>query len=429
MSTQIEEAVVVEENCSTTVLTVVAAEALPALPEIFDKEEAIEIIREHFEKFNVEIKTPADVKTIKAGQKILRDSRLAWVKSIKENLHGPAKAWLDKLKSDYEAVEAEFKAKELIFKERNDAWEKKKLEEKQAEENRKTLLLGQRIEKIVSLGGKSDGTQYLFSYDLTLSSNIALLKEMTEETWNAHVEEIQASFTAEEARIASEKEESEQAAKKVLLQSASLNEKRTNIRLKELLKLEGFTGDADNGYVNERLFVITHEQVLTIEDEEWEDLILLANAEPVKEEPKAAAPVQSTQGGAIGWGGGAPKSTPAPVEIPKEEVKPAAVDLSSDDDDEFPWLAEEKTESMMKVADKMEASLEEPKVSADLGIKQRMLNFSKVTPFISFEIGGNFLMRIFPAEDAVSVCGDVDSDFIAASGSVNETLSFALIKK
>lgn len=425
MSTEnIQEAEVVEEGkAAVNVLTVFTPEDKPQLPEILDKESALLIIQTEFDKHNVDIKDTKDTanyKKVVAGLKVLRDSRLAWDKSIEQNVYKPAKEWFEALGADYDAIVAEFKAKELLLKTKKEAIDAQKKKEKEDEENKKTLELGNRIEKIVSLGGKSDGKKYVFDYDLTLFSDIGLLKEMSADDWDKHIAEIQAAFDVEKKRLADAKKDSDALLLANQNQATELNLKRTRLRRKEL-QLEGFIGTPENGYMNESFFTVSEQQLLELEDDAWDALILSASEEPaaeVKTTPVVAkVEVKSTGGGAIGWGG-----SPAPVEIPKvSEVAP--VNVAEDDDEQFPWLAGLDEDKPAEVVQP------EAKASEELGIKQRTLNFSKVNPFIKFKMG-DFVIRMFPTEDEDVVYADLKEEgMIAMDGPINETLSFVLISE
>ena len=157
---------------------------------------------------DIEIKGTNDkdnYKLVVAGIKELRDSRLAWDKSVDQNMLAPAKEWYESVKNDISTIINDFKSKEEALKAKKTKIDNDKQKEKDAIEAKKVKAMAERIETIVNLGGKSDGVRYLFDYDITLFVSIASLKDLDDKKWKNALQEIQDAYDYEQKRLADQK--------------------------------------------------------------------------------------------------------------------------------------------------------------------------------------------------------------------------------
>lgn len=383
----IEEAVIVEEN---GVAVLDSNFEKPTLPVLLDKEGSIAKIKASLANYkDVVIADTSDTKNYKlvvAGMKELKDSRLAWVKSVKENILEPAKLFYDTIKSDITAIEAEFKTSEQLLRDKKDAIDLKKEQEKKAEEERKTKVLGERIEKLVTLGGKSTNGGYVFDYDLTICISISALRDFTEDEFTSTIAEVQTAYNAEEKRKSDLAIEQENQRKANVLLQAQLNEKRTRLRRKELLYDE-FDMNTP-GFYTKNGVKFTDDDILNFTDEHWDSLIEEASIIPT-DSPEKEEIVRPNFGG-----GGAmkPSASFETTDVAKPTPSKGFVMPVIDDEGEEPAM------SQLKLS------------STDVVLSH---TFTEEKPYLSF-IVGKFIYRIYPIELSDAAFSDVDEELIVA---------------
>lgn len=402
MKETIEDAVVVEE----TALTVLDNNfEKPVLTFALNKEESLTKIADAFKKYEtVEIKDTKDKENyslVVAGIKEMKDSRLAWSKSVEENLTGPAKAWVNGLTADVKAIIEAFKTNEEKLRVKKDAIDQKKKDEKAEEEKQKLVLLGQRIEKLVSFGGKSDGKKYTFDYDLSIHVDLTALKDFSEEKWTTKLEEIEEAFKAEETRIQEEKDEADALAAANLKKSNELADKMKKLRIKELL-LNGFVSDTPTGdSYSKGNYTITEGDIELKSDEEWDAMVAF---EPV-ETNLVASGVVSTESDALPW------------ETDKETSKRLVGTVN-----DFDNGMDEHTAP--RVEEPMVTAMETPVAkSYDVTLK-----YSESAPYIDVDCD-HLVFRIYPTELKALALINVDAERLAITSDATEELQVSVIAK
>lgn len=392
MAEEIEEAQIVTEETGVILKSEFTA---PALPTVLDKDGSLELIKKarlKYESIKVDgTKDKANYKLVVGGIKELKDSRLAWIKSVKETVLTPADAWLKTLKEDIKEIEQAFKDGEEALRIEKDRIDTLKAEEAQAEENRKTALLATRVEILVGLGGKQSNNQYVFDYDMALFVTVAQMKESNDKQWEAIMKDIQKSYDAEQKRIEDVRLAQEAEQLKLQSQVADLNAERTEMR-KEILEARGFEFEPVLEVYIKGETAITSSQVINLDATAWKEAI---------------TPVVKPEQSAIVDNVAAKEETP--VEAPKSAMQP-----SQSFDEPKPTA-----KFVMPVID------DEPdQKKIDITI-----NFTEEKSFISFNLG-IFTQRIYPIEFAEIAMRDIDAEFIMSSGTIvgHEGLMFSSYK-
>ncbi|WP_312697001.1 hypothetical protein [Sphingobacterium mizutaii] len=412
-TTEIEEAVIVEETTAVSILN--ADFTAPVLQPAINKEESLQKIREVKDKYkDVEIadtKDKSNYDLVSAGMKEFKDSRIAFVKSANENLLNPVKTWLDGEKESLALIVEELKDGEQTLRNKKEAIDQAKKDEKAAAEKLKLERMAGRIQSIVSTGGKDSGAKYVFDYDLTLSVSINEIKDLEDDKWAEKLAEVQSAWNAEQKRIADEKEAQEKAAAeaKELLNSNLAT--RTRLRLKEL-KLEDFTLEEGTWFKSGTPYV-NQWDIENTSDEDWDAMIEKANLHA--EEIEAATAIEKS-----------PETEDESLPFDDEP-------LPFTDDEELPFdtdpLPTFNPEEAASIADQVEDHMQ-PLIDAfqteETIFTNIHLTFSLEHPFYEVEITQKLSQIVFPA-DLRDVA--LEGREIAKEGVIVGDLHFALVKR
>lgn len=279
---------------------------------------------------------------------------------------------------------------------------------RQEAEKAKDELAVTRAEEMIALGGVYDGQgTYNFSYDGALFITSENLRELVDEAYLLKKDEIQTSFDLEQKRLQAIEDAKAQETTKLKSQVEDLNEERTEFR-KEQLEMKKFKWDGVGFYVKGEE-VISEDQILNLDKDQWKELF----------NPKPTVETHEQVGGEAGYvtvprmttgsvGGFTPESTSSHAE--PTQAPPVTDSIVGDFAGFVPVEQEEVATEAMK----------EP---VDITVLTRSLVFSQVKPFISFMVGSEYTMTIFPNEyaDKIQI-----SDELLMDGTVNEQLQFKL---
>lgn len=275
----------------------------------------------------------------------------------------------------------------------------KKAREAEAEFQRRVGLL------IANGAVTTDGSSFSFPHDTNLEINAVLLKEMELDVFEAEFTEIEASWKKEVARLDKIKadKEAEEAAFKA--QIATLNEKRTKVRRKEL-KYDEFE-EIEPGVWSKNDVQFTEDDILTLEDEIWESRLDIANEmvapDMPEEEPQVISPIASGNLKASSASSGDWK--------PRTPLHTLGAEFA----DEFEEVIVEEAPEPVKVEAK---------------VFTRSFVFTETNPYVEFEvITGKFLQRIFPVEFATLASISIADGSILNAGAINDQLAFIVFKK
>ena len=413
MKEQIEEAELVKDETAVAILSTEFTQL--AFPKILDREASIAMIKEVRDEYSgiviADTKDKANYDKVVLGIRTLRDSRLPWKKAVDQVIANPAKAWVKGIADDIKAIEDYFKEGEAELKDKKEAIDEKKKEEKAAEDNRKAQLLVGRIQKLVEFGGKSDEIHYLFEYDLTLHVKIATLKDMEEDKWQVLLHSIKTAYDLEQERLKQVQIDSQNQLQQVNDLAASLATKQKAIRIKEL-NFSGFKPSMVvlGGYEHVSAFpgrVITPADIDQLAEDLWDHMML--------EFANYVAPVQAA----------------APTGFVTQAV-PAANGFQQftqglDTDDEMGYLPTQPQSFEQVKPEPVVKEIPGASEAADQGM-DIVLHFDSKTPYIEFELGGGLVQRIFPVEATgyAKVGLEPDSYYV---GSVKDNLKFIVFQK
>jgi len=403
----IEEAVIVEE--STSIL--LADFKAPVLPKLIDRTTSIVTIKESLKEYSeIEIngtKDKANYDKVSKGMAKFKSDRVAWEKSVNQSISEPVKQWLADTKSDIAEIVAEFKSAEGILRAKKDAIDTLKAEEKQAAETAKLKVMAERIEAIVNLGGKSDGTRYLFDYDITLFVSIAQLKDMEEVKWKNELAEIKKAYDFEQDRLADQKKVEEELAEANNTKEKELKEKQRKLRIKELT-LMGFTHitpdndmfeDKDGNQVG--IGAIDEDS-----DEEWDEMIAQLQSVDKSEDIDDLYNLLLE----------VPQTTEPYTDLSFEPIIKAAI----------PAIDYEPKEELS--FDIVKAEEEMSNMAMDNGFKTVVLQFDALDPYIEFPMGEGFIQRQFHTDFSDYAFELTPNQTVVLKGEINHQLQFLLIK-
>jgi len=412
---EIEEAVIVEES-TAILLTDFKA---PVLPKLINKDQSIEKIRESLKTYDDVViegtKDKENYTLVSKGMAKMKSDRIAWKKAVTENLSEPVAKWLAETKLEISAIETEFKDAESTLRTKKEAIDNLKAEEKQAAETAKLKVMSERIEVIVNLGGKSDGTRYLFDYDMTLSISLTSLKDLEEKKWLIELKEIQNAWDFEQKRLADQKLVEEQLSLANATKEKELHDKQIALRIKEL-KFEGFMPrDINNTFFdhpNGNFVADIHINEYTVE--EWDALILSLQYSEALEyngedslDDMSLSLAQDQE-----FNDGVAKGAYSEIN-PTQEL---AFNLTEDNNVDLPFNDDVKAEE------------EIAEMSNDNGLVFVGLEFDALDPYIEFEMGKGYIQRIFHPSFKDYATELTPTQQIVLQGEVNEDLQFVFIK-
>jgi len=418
---EIEEAVIVTEPTAILVTDFKA----PVLPKLINKEQSIATIKESLKTYEDVVidgtKDKVNYALVAKGMKEMKDSRLAWKKAVTENLSQPVIDWLAETKLDISAIEDTFKEGESLLRTKKEAIDNLKTKEKEEAEAAKLKVMTQRIETIVNLGGKSDGTRYLFDYDITLFVSLANMKDLDEKKWLPVLKEIQDAWHYEQKRLADQKLIEEQLAEANATKEKELKDKQTKLRIKEL-NLNGFLATDRDGNFWEHTngHIVADVQINDYTDEEWDQLIegvqFAESLEDNEEEEEDLDDTSLTLAQDQELNDGVPQGTYSGGIIFPEGHKHAtvaAIDHTADNNVDLPFADDEpETEVDLENGDSV----------------QYTLDFNTGYPYVEFPKGKGFIERIFLPRFADYAHELTESQQLVLEGDIEGDLKFVLIK-
>lgn len=269
---------------------------------------------------------------------------------------------------------------------------------KEEKANEKLRVFQARITELQGMGAAFDGqSTYSFAYDNTLNVTSAVLQKLTDDEYDYYLVEAKASYAIEQQRLAEveaedkrQKEEVITLAAKNKLETASLNEKRTKLRKKEIA-LTGYLGDTPEYFI------------LTASDDDWDNYIL---------DVEAAMAITDT---VVYEAGDLVENVPA-------DPDPAPVDVEKEDEEELPWVEQSIAEATSVLQGD---PIELPRFASST------LEFSSSNPYKDINVSPKFIIRLYPREFEELVIALDGHDNIAANGEVDSesNLIFMLVRK
>jgi hypothetical protein len=291
------------ETPSTAVAIVEPVTERPAFIDLIKfakKDESIKIIKEksaEYAKVKIDgIEDKANYALVAANMKQMKDDRIAFENAAYANVIDPLKKALKDYADDIDSVVEEFKAAEKLERDKKDFIDDEKKRIKKEREEAKAKAAQMRITELMVLGAKFDGQLYTFDYDAGLLINSLQLVDFSDEEYGEFLDEVKTAFAEEQTRLHEEKlrleekenerllesERQRQLAQKNADESKQLNERRTNLRIKEL-KLLGAIKKEDGDYIvpSADNYLVTLYGIESAEDRSWDELIFdLENFKP-----------------------------------------------------------------------------------------------------------------------------------------------------
>lgn len=440
---EIEEAVVITEAPVEETMIVSLFKEVAVIPAFIKKEDSLTAIRKAFEPLKDIVingtKDRENYKKVEAGLKEMRTSRLAFDKSIEEFVLGPAKAWLDTEKEAFKAIIDEFKANELSLKTKKDAIDQAKKDEKAAEEKKKLERMSGRIEKVVTLGGKKEGTLYGFEFDITLTVSLAEIKDLEDAEWDKKVAEVELAHKAEQERVEAENAENLRIAEENKTLLAAAKAKMIKLRKKELLIIEEFDVNEEGIYCKAG-FQVTEEGIEKLSDEDWDAFILGASEAAEAEAAEALEQAKEEEE--------APVAFP-PIEEPAT-TKAEEFALDPEEEEELPFGEEEEelpfddappvmqpakdvfsipAENINLEGSVTATPVEVNRINLDVPMELTVhvtLAFTESKPFYEVAISGKFNQRIFPNNFRELATAGVE---VKHEATLSDDLSFVIISR
>lgn len=255
-----------------------------------NKEESLKIIQakkaENSKLDIADVSDKVNYDLVKTAMGEMKDSRIAFVNAATEAVINPVNKHLSRFKEDLEAVVNEFKAGEKDMRDKKDAIddEKERLKVEKALSQQKAIE--GRINNLFVLGAILDNSVYSFPYDNSLQIGSLQIAEFDYEEFGEFLEEVKTAWGVEQDRIAEEKrmiEEAEQEqaalAERNLEQAQQINEqakllveKRTLLRMKELM-LYGFKPTLEVYRKDELPHAFEMSAIKEMPDAVWEGLM------------------------------------------------------------------------------------------------------------------------------------------------------------
>lgn len=347
----------------------------------------------------------------------------------------PINAYLSDLKKSIDALKDECAKGETAADELLKPIDDEKARIKKEKEEAAEKALQERAKSLISYGAVFDGESYTFPFDESLFISAVQVKEFELTEFSEFLNTAKEAHEKEQERINAAnkaKEEEEQANKLKLEQAnaaiASLNKKRTELRIKEL-RLSGFV--FAGGVYKNGDSVVTPSLVDDMEDAAWDAMITASenqevSASPLEPEKPTADAVPATET-PLYRGGSGYTSPQVPVNgFEVEHDEPADDVLNQVDSVLDQQKITESTLSVVQDDEQEQITLEE-----DPSLVLSTLRFDSERPFVDIDINAKFFQRFYPSENEFEAVGGIDEERVALHNTQisDFNLYFSLIKK
>lgn len=204
------------------------------------------------------------------------------IEKVRKDLSAPHQAYVKKLKEVTDEIGAEAYKGEEYFNDMIVAVDNEKARIKAEAEEKALSIMHNRIQVLLGLDAKFDGSTYTFDYADEYQTTSVELKEMSDEGFEDFVHYLKEGYDAQQAKIEQERLEAEQEAERVKQQAEAneterkkLLEQRTAMRIKELTKLYGFElKEGDLFYSHPIMPNVVQVSVLNeLADDRWETMM------------------------------------------------------------------------------------------------------------------------------------------------------------
>lgn len=397
---------IIEERPNALSQTLTIADKLPAIPEVFITEK----YGEHSVNLAAQLKNDIEkqIKAIKGfddtkGYAILADLETkaqkgrTLLEAERNRVSKPLRDFNTKLKSKIDTIGAKYQEAENVA-----------IAEAERRKNHEAELERQRLEKIaertktrkldlVGLGGIVNPLNNVFSFAHNAGTIIspAQLDEFSDEEWTDTISDLKESFEAAQKKAQEEKEAEEKKTAELEAEKQKLKDKTVKLRGKELTMNDWAMG---NGTWVKNGVKITHEEIESLSEEEWDERIADGDIADVEfEEPTEAEqvtePAQENNHGTF------------VVDIPAANPEPVTT------------------------GSEVQAQDYTAPVEADEGEEVSIvLNFSKEEPYKQFFVAGTSYMRVFPAQFEDQSTRDISKEQCVNVGSIDDKLFWIVYK-
>lgn len=201
------------------------------------------------------------------------------IEKVRKDLSAPHQAYVKKLKEVTDEIGAEAYKGEEYFNDMIVAVDNEKARIKAEAEEKALSIMHNRIQVLLGLDARFDGSTYTFAYADEYQTTSVELKEMSDEGFEDFVHYLKEGYEAQQAKIEQERLEAEQEANRIQQQAEAneterkkLLEQRTAMRIKELTKLHGFVwNEKEQLYAHPDGRTSKMEEIETYDDEIWEE--------------------------------------------------------------------------------------------------------------------------------------------------------------